>query len=646
MARTLWDDLCEIRTLKRGWHIARSELSRDFAEIPYATDCIARDLDRYLHELSTCLKSGTYRPGALIEVDVPKGPFGLRPGSVLQLRDRIVANAIVLLIAPKLDRRLRPCVYSWRVQKPFPKKGPIFDEGALEDMPFLKAKTIRKWIDPQEPWYALWPRFDQESKEMILGTGAKFRYMATSDIAAYFENIQLQLLREHLLSGLPGERQIINLLLGMLESWVVKSMDGFTPDRGIPQGSSVGSFLGNYFLKPLDDAIWAMRRSGRIAYFRYMDDVRIFTNSMEDAREALLTMLRTLRRLHLNVQTAKTRVLDEKLGEVTAHLHDERIVELARMKDQISIAYGDKDVPPSVRSHYLTRLSVIARQDSASEKAQTIMRARKPLEGLTSRAFRMWISLHQRLNSPAYVPRLLREVELNPDDKLGQKLISTAKSFPGRRGIERRILEFLESDANLYPFQEAQCIRALRYLSNPSLHVKRFCLAALTSSRSNTHTRIQAAMLLARMELTAAELRRVKEVLDSDSDPLSKCAVAAIALRRPPNKALVQRLVFDPNDHLRMFGAFVRTIKNEERAAASELDHGLSSGHSHVRLCDRAAFVAIIGSSDNLQIQKLLVRRLTPSAIQGAPAGMRAALRQIKRDLKVKIGLSTRVPMI
>lgn len=638
MARTLWNTLCDVQTLKRGWHIARSELSRDFAEIPFAADVIARDLDKYLQELSSTLKAGTYRPRSLIEVDVPKGPFGIRPGSVLPLRDRIVASAIVLQIAPSLDRLLKPNVYSWRVKRPLPKRGPIFDEGALEDMPFLKAKTIRRWIDPVEPWYALWPRFDEASRKVAIGKGARYRFLATSDIAAYFENIQLQVLREHLLTDLPDERQIVNLLMSMLESWVVRTADGFTPGRGIPQGSSVGSFLGNYFLRPLDGAILRLGRKRDISYFRYMDDVRIFTNSIEDARAVLFTMLQTLRKLHLNVQTAKTRVLDENEGEISRHLTDERVDDLSEIREEIATRFSDRPVSEPHKAVFLHRLNAIARRKTKSEKSQPLMGARKPLEGLSARAFRMWISQHQRLNSSTYVNRLIREIRQNPDDKLSQKLISTTKTFPSRRGIESQLLDFVESEAIIFPFQKAQCLRAIRYLANPSLRARRYCLSVLRSNKTDNHTKVQAAMLLARMELSRSELRRVRDALDGDFDPLSKCALAAVLLQEQPNSALVQRLVFDANDHLRLFGALVRVLKNVEKSAAVELEHGLSSPHAHVRLCDRAALLQVIASSEKTEIQRILLKRLNNDAISHAPLGIRRRLRQIKSDLKAKLG--------
>ena len=149
--------------------------------------------------------------------------------------------------------------------------------------------------------------------------------MATSDIAAYFENIQLPILRDQLLQYVHDEPELVNLLLYVFETWVDRTSDGRAHFRGIPQGNFISSFLGNIFLLPLDESLKEYCASRDAAYFRYMDDVRVFTKKREDARVAVLLMARRLRELHLNVQTAKTRIYDDKLKEVSRFLIDDRV---------------------------------------------------------------------------------------------------------------------------------------------------------------------------------------------------------------------------------------------------------------------------------------------------------------------------------
>ena len=103
----------------------------------------------------------------------------------------------------------------------------------------------------------------------------------------------------------------------------------------IPQGNFVSSFLGNLFLLPLDEMFVEFEKEHDCKYFRYMDDVRIFAKKIEDARLSVFKMDRQLRLIHLNVQTAKTKILDHKIGEISNELIDERVDDLSRIIDRI-----------------------------------------------------------------------------------------------------------------------------------------------------------------------------------------------------------------------------------------------------------------------------------------------------------------------
>lgn len=113
-------------------------------------------------------------------------------------------------MAEKADDQLPDSVYSWRIKKPFPTKGQIFTEKNITTLPFLKKKTIKKRIDPFLPWYEIWPAFDKESRHAYIEEG--YRFLATSDIADYFENIQLPILRDLLFHLFPYEPKLVNLL--------------------------------------------------------------------------------------------------------------------------------------------------------------------------------------------------------------------------------------------------------------------------------------------------------------------------------------------------------------------------------------------------------------------------------------------------
>ena len=149
----------------------------------------------------------------------------------------MILHAIMFLIAPKLDRRLSDQVYSFRLVKDWKKKAlrgeRIFKE-AERELPFLKKSTIRRF-DPFESWYAAWPEFDKARREAVLNTG--HTHLTRTDITAYFENIDLKILELLLRDSLPGEPQLIRLLMRILEAWTRLTSVGTPVGRGIPQGT-------------------------------------------------------------------------------------------------------------------------------------------------------------------------------------------------------------------------------------------------------------------------------------------------------------------------------------------------------------------------------------------------------------------------
>jgi hypothetical protein len=128
----------------------------------------------------------------------------------------------------------------------------------------LKRRTIQREIDLVEPWYGVWPEFIGDLEVAYEKEG--YRYLVVSDIVSYFENLDLTLLGELLLNNLPGQGRIINFLLRLLEYWAWPGVHGNTAPRGIPQGNAASSFLGNFYLLPLDRAFLAFSTRRDIKY--------------------------------------------------------------------------------------------------------------------------------------------------------------------------------------------------------------------------------------------------------------------------------------------------------------------------------------------------------------------------------------------
>ena len=239
----LWDKLCTYEALKDGWYLASKDIGKDFIEIPFLKEQFASSLESNLKELVRQLKTEHFRHQNVIRTSVSKGNLSTRPGAFIPLESRIILFAALKLTAKQLDEHLVEGVFSCRVKKTI-KRG-LFKESALDLPPFLKSKTVRRLINPFEVWYGAWPAFEKASEDICIH--GDYPYLAISDISAYFENIQLEILRDQLFDLLPNEQQIINLIISAFAFWTSETPQGRQYMRGIPQGSDVSSFLVIYF---------------------------------------------------------------------------------------------------------------------------------------------------------------------------------------------------------------------------------------------------------------------------------------------------------------------------------------------------------------------------------------------------------------
>src|SRR5687768_15918045 len=106
MTNALWDQLCTLDALKRGWHLTRTDTHQDFIAEPLARETFACFLEENLLEFLRILKLGDYQPTPLTRVSIPKGALATRPGTLLAIEDRVVLFAALRLIAPSIDTHL------------------------------------------------------------------------------------------------------------------------------------------------------------------------------------------------------------------------------------------------------------------------------------------------------------------------------------------------------------------------------------------------------------------------------------------------------------------------------------------------------------------------------------------------------------
>ena len=450
----LFRRLCDPDLIEIGWHLAHGDSRDDFATDPFSyADYAFLKAERFRFIVEQ-LQHDRYRVGRLTEIDIPKTGLSARPGNVLPIEEATILNAIVYLIAPKIDPKLRDEVYSYRLAKDWQQRAAraesLFAQADVNDIPFLKRRTLRS-ISIEEPWYDAWPEFDEAGINAFREQG--FTHLTKTDITAYFENIDLQLLGSMLRGYLPRERMIIEVLMRILNSWTRRTPAGIPIGRGIPQGNNVSSFLGNLYLAPLDRVLVQFAKRKDAVWFRYVDDIKVFTKTFTDAREAVFLINAGLRKLHLNLQGGKTEILHgPKLKD---ELFDPALQHINGLTDQAR----------KLGSGIKREATKIVRQSQEVTKRFTrdLPESVTSLSGHENRRLRRCFTLYGILRRPQLRRTAIGALEQIPDVRMLRSALGylVKLDYKYHDKIVSDLLGLLTTDEFPFPYQVAVTVEAV-----------------------------------------------------------------------------------------------------------------------------------------------------------------------------------------
>jgi hypothetical protein len=232
---------------------------------------------------------GLYIPDDRTELNIPKKGFVLRYSLEMSLRDRLYYQALVGQLVPFFDPLLPNQVLNHR-----------YAVGGLRAGRYLFKHPIEQW-----ELFKGYVSQEARLKPVILVT----------DVQNYFENVEVDRAIAILEENIPHIkadalekaklRRVIGELHRCLHKWCYK------PTHGLPQNRDASSFLANLVMLPVDKA---MLDHG-YAYYRYMDDIRVAAKTRYEARAALQHLTTELRRLNLNVNSAKTKIYEPSMTD-------------------------------------------------------------------------------------------------------------------------------------------------------------------------------------------------------------------------------------------------------------------------------------------------------------------------------------------
>jgi len=231
-------------------------------------------LDKLFEDYETDCK----KPVALLKIDVPKSNYTIRPMSRPEIKDWIIYEAIVDLMAKEISEKIK-------------------DEHICG-----RSYSFLNFI-PETEKEKNWIKFNNKCRELY---ALSYKYVVVADLTGYYENINLVELKKRLNNYLDineKNRKMVKVLIKMLNTWNTGRVKGY----GLPQGPPASSFLADLYLDLVDRKMESYEN-----YFRWMDDIRIFCKTEIEAKKALKDLIISLRLIKLNINAKKTKIIKNK----------------------------------------------------------------------------------------------------------------------------------------------------------------------------------------------------------------------------------------------------------------------------------------------------------------------------------------------
>ena len=230
-----------------------------------SVDEVRAHLSRLLPMLHRELLEGSYRPGDIRRVWIPKPGGGQRGLGIPNVVDRVVQQAVLQVMSPHYE--------------------PTFHESSHGFRPGRGTHTAiaesRSYVEDGLEW------------------------VVDIDLAKFFDRVHHQRLLARLEQRIEDKR-LIQLIRSMLKAKVVMP-DGVvvTSHEGTPQGGPLSPLLSNIVLDELDSEL--ARRGHR--FVRYADDAKVYVRSERAGKRVMESVSRFIeRRLRLSVNQQKSAV--------------------------------------------------------------------------------------------------------------------------------------------------------------------------------------------------------------------------------------------------------------------------------------------------------------------------------------------------
>lgn len=163
-------------------------------------------------------------------------------------------------------------------------------------------------------WFQGFKSFTQLITELINAEDGYGNYVAVTDIANFYDSIDVFRLISKLRDKLPEYSSHLELLQVFLNFWNRRSTGYQASTKGLPQEiiSDGSRNLSHFYLQDFDDGFSAFCKREGLRYVRWADDMLIFGPSTQRLEGALHKASRMLLAEGLNLSAPKTKIMGKR----------------------------------------------------------------------------------------------------------------------------------------------------------------------------------------------------------------------------------------------------------------------------------------------------------------------------------------------